>query len=90
MLVSFQTAMPVLLALLVILTAWVLIERPVRSRVVPVFETGITTTRLSQPGQILRWIPSGQLRLREARRGSPDALPDACSGILPARVPRLL
>ena len=90
MLVSFQTVMPILLALLAILTAWLLVERPLRIRVVPVFSTDMTAAQLSQPGQILQLAPIGQRHLRESRRGSPDALPDVRSGVVPAHATRLL
>ena len=90
MLVSFQTVMPILMALLAILTAWLLVEQPLRIRVVPVFATGMTAARLSQPGQIPQSVPIGQRHLREARRGSPDAPPGGRSGVVPAHVKRRL
>ena len=90
MLVSFQTAMPILMALLVILTAWLLVERPLRLRVAPVFKTGITAVRFSQPGQILQSVPIEQRHLREARRGSPSAPPGGRVGAMPAHVKRQL
>ncbi|MBL6706239.1 MAG: hypothetical protein ISQ06_09010 [Planctomycetaceae bacterium] len=90
MLVSFQTVMPILVALLAILTAWLLVERPLRIRVVPVLATGVTTVRISQTGQISQSVPIELRHLREARRGSPDAPPGGRLGVLPARVQRQL
>lgn len=87
MLVSFQTAMPVLLA---VLTTWLLVEWSVRIRVTPVFVAEFNVTLSSQPGQIFRPTPIGQMHLREARRGSPDvALPDVRMGGMPAHARRL-
>ncbi len=88
MLVSFQTVMPILLALLAILTAWLLVERPMRIRVVPVFATGVTTVRISQIGQIPQSVAIELRYLREARRGSPDAPPGGRFGVLPAHAQR--
>lgn len=90
MLVSFQTAMPILMALLAILTAWLLVERPLRIRVVPVFATGQPETLISQTGQIFQLVPIGQLHLREARRGSPAAPPDVRMGVVLTHAQRLL
>ena len=90
MLVSFQTAMPILVAMLAILTAWLLVERPLRIRVVPVLATGVTTVRISQTGQIPQSVPIELRHLREARRGSPDAPPGGRLRVLPARVQRQL
>ena len=90
MLVSFQTVMPILLALLAILTAWLLVERPLRIRVVPVFATEMTTIRISQNGQIFQAVPFELKHLREARRGSPDAPPGGRLRVLPAHVQRQL
>jgi hypothetical protein len=90
MLVSFQTAMPILMALLAILTAWLLVERPLRIQHVPVVATGMITVRISQPGQILQSVAIEQRHLREARRGSPDAPPGGRSGVVPAHVKRQL
>lgn len=90
MLVSFQTAMPILMALMAILTAWLLIEWSLRIRVVPVFVTGVTKARISQYGQILQSASIGQRHLRETRRGSPDAPPDVRMEVVPAHAKRLL
>jgi len=90
MLVSFQTAMPILMALLAILTTWLLVEWPLRIRVAPVFVTGRRTALLSQTGQIFQLIPVGQLHLREARRGSPAAPPDVRMGVMPVHAQQLL
>ncbi|MGZ0174611.1 MAG: hypothetical protein ACKVHE_34345 [Planctomycetales bacterium] len=88
MLVSFQTSMPILMALLAILTAWLLVERPLQIRVVPVFVTGSTTARVSQPGQIPQSVLIEQRHLREPRRGSPDAPPGGRFGVVPEHVKR--
>lgn len=91
MLVSFQTAMPVLVALLAILTTWLLIERSERTQATPVFATDFTIAEYSQPGQIFQSVPVGQMHLREARRGSPDIAPtDVRPGGMPVRAWRLL
>lgn len=90
MLVSFQTVMPILLALLVILTAWLLVERSLRIQLVPVVATGMAAVRISQLGQIPQSVPVEQRHLREARRGSPGALPGGRCGIVPAHVKRQL
>ena len=90
MLVPFQTAMPVLMALLMILTAWLLTERPVRRRVQPVVVTGLETVRLPQLGQTTQWILPGHWQHRKARRRAADTIPDLHSGDVPARVTRLL
>lgn len=90
MLVSFQTVMPILLALLAILTAWLLVERSLRIRVVPVFTTEMSTVRISQTGQIPQSVATELRHLREARRGSPDAPLGGRLGVLPAHVQRQL
>ncbi len=90
MLVSFQTVLPILMALLAILTAWLLVERPLRLRVAPVFSTGTTAVRFSQPGQIPQSVLIEQRHLREARRGSPGAPPGGRLGVVPAHVKRQL
>lgn len=90
MLVSFQTVLPILMALLAILTAWLLIERPLRIRVAPVFTTGMAAERISQPGQIFQTAPIELRHLREARRGSPGAPPGDCLGVVREHVKRLL
>ena len=90
MLVSFQTVLPILMALLAILTAWLLVERPLRLRVAPVFSTGMTSVRFSQLGQIPRSVLIEQRHLREARRGSPGAPPGGRCGVVPAHVKRQL
>lgn len=90
MLVSFQTVMPILVALLAILTAWLLVERPLRIRVIPVFVTEMATVRISQPSQIAQPVAIEQRHLREARRGSPDAPPGGRLGVVPAHVKRQL
>lgn len=90
MLVSFQTVLPILMALLAILTAWLLVERPLRIQLVPVIATGMAAVRISQPGQIPQSVPVEQRHLREARRGSPDAPPGGRLGVVPAHVKRQL
>jgi hypothetical protein len=90
MLVSFQTAMPILMALLAILTAWLLVERPLRIQVVPVFATGMAAVRISHPGQILQSVAIEQRHLREARRGPPGAPPGGRLRAVPAHVKRQL
>lgn len=90
MLVSFQTVMPILMALLVILTAWLLVERPLRIQLVPVVATGMAAVRISQPGQSPQSVAIEQRHLREARRGSPDAPPGGWVGVVPAHVKRQL
>jgi len=90
MLVSFQTAMPILMALLAILTAWLLVERPLRIQVVPVFVTEMAAVRASQSGQIPQSVAIEQRHLREARRGSPGAPPGGRVGVVPAHVKRQL
>lgn len=90
MLVSFQTAMPILLALLAILTAWLLVERPMRCRVATVFMTEVATARPLQLGQSLHRIPVGLVHLCEARRGSPNVPPGARCGAVPPYESQLL
>lgn len=90
MLVSFQTVMPILLALLAILTAWLLVERPLRVRLVPVFTTGMTAVRISQTDQIAQSVANELRHLREARRGSPGAPPGGRLGVVRAHVKRQL
>jgi hypothetical protein len=90
MLVSFQTVMPILLALLAILTAWLLVERPLRVQVVPVSATGIAAVRISQTGQISQSVAIELRHLREARRGSPGAPPGGRSRVVRAHVKRQL
>ena len=88
MLVSFQTVLPILMALLTILTAWLLVERPLRIRVVPVFSTGMKAVRFAQSGQIPQSVPIEQGHLREARRGSPGAPLGGRLGVVPVHVKR--
>lgn len=90
MLVSFQTVMPILMALLAILTTWLLVERSLRIRLVPVVVTEFGAERISQRGQIPQTFPIELRHLREARRGSPDALPDVRMGVVPVHAQQLL
>ncbi|MFT5322358.1 MAG: hypothetical protein ACI8P0_000193 [Planctomycetaceae bacterium] len=90
MLVSFQIVMPILMALLAILTAWLLVERPLRVRLVPVFVTGTAAVRISQTGQFPQSVAIELRHLREARRGSPGAPPGGRSRVVRAHVKRQL